>query len=445
MKINEENKIHYEKMVKNVHNGEDMFLKIKDINTGLVRVESMSKLLCELPKNKNKKKIRFLAISDYGEFVSELKNIYGDDCEIYCVPTTYYGYIMCKLALSVYVDNPEDFVIFNMQKVSSLGFSDKYFEYIMKSKNMKFDIAIGNPPFEGKGDPLYMKVIKIIYDNYLNDEGIIRMVHPTALVDNKFDIKIYDKYKDLKVINFDFSKKLRDAFDGADIGNGIGIFTYGKNGENNLFSDELKRIRYGEDYFIDMEIIETILCKCQQTIGDNKEKYMHIYSNSDKDSQINTVNDLNDRYHMFVSFARNRGNIDKKTGGHKWDWTTLQSVDGKVNYLKVLNKLDYMGQNVVFVDSKEDGVKYIKWSATDFVNFIVLHFKHNMTNTEKLFQKIPEPIPSGDFSDESIMKHFDLSKEQMTHIHNKVKEYGWKVYYNCSEELLLKKIEEMNS
>ena len=68
-----------------------------------------------------------------------------------------------------------------------------------------------------------------------------------------------------------------------------------------------------------------------------------------------------------------------------------------------------------------------------------------MSNNPALFECIPQPIPSGDFSDESIMKHFGLSKEQMSYIHAKVKNYGWKAHYNCSEEEILQKIEEINS
>ncbi len=306
-----------------------------------------------------------------------------------------------------------------------------------KSKKMKFDISVGNPPFGGDGNPLFMKIIRIIYDDYLTDKGIIRMVHPTTLVDNKFGLDVYSEYEYLKLISFDFSKELRDMFSGANIGNGIGIFTYGKDGRNSLFDDEIRSIRYGSDYYKDKEIIEKILSNCDsdKTIRYNP-KYVHISGN--KESK---VNELNDTYNLFVSFARNRGNIDKKTGGLKWDWTTLQSY----NYLKVLNKLDDICQNVVPVNNKKEGVDYIKWCVTDFVNYIVLYFKNNMSNNPALFECIPQPIPSGDFSDESIMKHFGLSKEQMSYIHGKVKNYGWKAHYNCSEEEMLQKIEEMNS
>jgi hypothetical protein len=113
--------------------------------------------------------------------------------------------------------------------------------------------------------------------------------------------------------------------------------------------------------------------------------------------------------------------------------------------LKVLDELDYICQSVIPVIDKNEGINYIKWSATDFVNYIVLYFKNSVANNKILFQQIPQPIPSGDFSDESIMKHFGLSKEQMSYIHTKVKDYGWKVHYNCSEDDILKKIEEMDS
>ena len=304
-----------------------------------------------------------------------------------------------------------------------------------KSKKMKFDIVTGNPPFNGGGKPLFMQIVKTIYDNYLNDGGIIRVVHPTTLIDNKFELKLYNEYKDIKVISFDFSNELRDMFKDAEIGNGIGIFTYGKDGKYDLLGDELKAIRFGEEYYKDKEIIDTILSNCGQTIGE-LPNYVYIGSEENKTS---TINELNSKYNIFVSFSRNRGHIDKKTKGLKWDWTTLMPE----KRLKVLDKLDDVGQNVIYINSKNEGIEYIKWSVTDIVNFIVLFFKNNLTNSKSLFSRIPLPISSGDYSDESVMKHFGLSKEQMEYIHNKVKNYGIKISYKCSEENLLQIIDKM--
>jgi len=326
-------------------------------------------------------------------------------------------------------------IIFN-KKTNKINEWNKCIKIIQnKSKKMKFDIIVGNPPFEGGGKPLFMQIVKIIYEKYLNDGGLIRFVHPTTLIDNKFNLNLYNDYKDIKVISFDFSNELRDMFEGAEIGNGIGIFTYGKEGKYDLLGDELKAIRFGNDYYKDKEIVETILSNCEQTIGNNPN-YKYIGSEKNKKSKIE---ELNSKYNIFVSFSRNRGHIDKKTGGLKWDWTTLLPE----KRLKVLNKLDDVGQNVIHFNSKKEGFEYIKWSVTDVVNFIVLYYKNNLTNSSSLFKHIPQPIPSGDYSDESIMKHFGLSKEQMEYIHNKVNKYGIKICFKCSEEKLLQKIDEM--
>lgn len=150
MRVNLENKATYEKKVMYISNGENTFMNIGDINTGLVRIDIINKMFNGLPSKSNTKKI-ILVISDYGEFVEPLKDIYGDDCEIYCVPTTHYGFEMCKLSLSVYVNNPENFVIFDRTKLQLLGFGREYFEYIMKSKRMKFDIGVANPPYGSDG------------------------------------------------------------------------------------------------------------------------------------------------------------------------------------------------------------------------------------------------------------------------------------------------------
>ena len=159
MKINEENKIKYTMMAKGVSNTQDAFMNTGCINTGFVSSYIMEIFLNKLPQKLNGKKIVVFVVTDFGEYVSYLKNKYGDFCDVYCIPTTCYGYRMCMTALSVYVDNPENFVIFNKSKLQSLGLCDKYLKHIMKNKNMNADIAdvikdggelycIQNPPYK---------------------------------------------------------------------------------------------------------------------------------------------------------------------------------------------------------------------------------------------------------------------------------------------------------
>ena len=51
--------------------------------------------------------------------------------------------------------------------------------------SMKFDICVGNPPYMGKGDPLYMQITKAAYDTVLDKNGVMCMINPTGIVDNK--------------------------------------------------------------------------------------------------------------------------------------------------------------------------------------------------------------------------------------------------------------------
>jgi hypothetical protein len=198
MKINEKNKITYLTMVKGVSNSQDAFMDAGCINTGMVSSDNMKKLLNKLPQKSNGKKIVVFVVTDYGEYVEVLKNKYGDFCDIYCIPTSCYGYRLCISALSVYVDNPEKFVIFDKSKLQSTGLCDKYLKYIIKNKNMNADIAdiikdggelycLQNPPYKKS---LHLDFFNVGLDLITKFNGKMVIIEPASWL---IDVRKYGK------------------------------------------------------------------------------------------------------------------------------------------------------------------------------------------------------------------------------------------------------------
>lgn len=207
MKINEENKIRYAMMVKGVSNTQDAFMNTGCINTGFVSSYTMEKFLNKLPQKLNGKKIVVFVVTDYGEYVEILKNKYGDYCDIYCIPTSCYGYRLCMTALSVYVDNPEKFVIFDKSKLQSLGLCNKYLKHIMKNKNMNADISdiikdggelycIQNPPYQKS---LHLDFLEIGLELVNKFNGKMVIIEPSTWLINvrkNGKAKTYDTIKE---------------------------------------------------------------------------------------------------------------------------------------------------------------------------------------------------------------------------------------------------------
>lgn len=386
----------------------------------------------------NKGTIFLDVASKQGEFTIALLKSYRDKIEknnVYAIATSNLAYELTRKVYVLY-DIPVDNIFNECYQTNPNSSTISKFEF---KNDMKFDIVVGNPPYVGKGDPLYMKIVNVIFKNNLSNEGVLSLIHPTALVENKYKgntsyESLKAKYNDIKILDFYYDASLRDKF-GAMIGNGIGIFTYAKNGQYNLFDDYLKRIRFA-DYDKDKEIIEVLK---------NKKKISQYADNAffgfhgTKDDIKKYVNAHSERSN-YVVMAYNRGHIDEKTGGYIWDWTTLQSEE----YLVVQTKLPYIALNAVEFKTKEEAVKFLQWTLTDFVSFVVLYYKYFMTNNPSLFENLPQPPASGDFSDEALCKEFGLKQEQMDYIHKKVKDFGWKKYFKKDEAELLRIISEKN-
>lgn len=411
-------------------------------NDEVVTPAKVAKLLFEktLKQKHVNAKTKFLDVaSKQGEFSIALLKFYQNKvCKenIYAIATSSIGYELTRKVFSLFDINTDQ--IFEECYTCKKGSTAiKKFEF---NKDMKFDIVVGNPPYSGKGDPMYMQIASVIYNNNLKDDGVLSLIHPTALVENKYQEnesykKLKQKYERCKILDFYYDPQLRDMF-GAAIGNGIGIFCYSKSGKYNLFHDELKKKRF-LDFEKDKKIIDTLVGK--EKIG-NYAKHRFIGYHGSKDELRDKANKNSLDNHCYVVMAYNRGHINTDNAGHMWDWTTLQSED----YLAVQDRLPDIALNAVEFSNREEAIRFIKWTTTDFMSFIILYYKYFMTNNPALFDYLPAPPASGDFSDSTICKAFNLTLDDMKHIHEKVKNFGWKKYFKTDEAGVFSKIDEKN-
>ena len=332
---------------------------------------------------------------------------------------------------------------------------------------MKFSCILGNPPYRGKGNPLYMQITKALYDNNMDKNSVMCMINPTGLIDNKYEgnrnyEKNKERYEDLKLIGFYYDPKIKGTFTSAEIGNDIGIFTYKKveDEDKSLYSDWVKEIRFGDGYLKEKKIAD--ICKTFPNMKDYKG-YINI-TDGNEDNRQDIIDELDWPYYMVTSY--NRGHQDKKTGGVKWDWTTILNDINLVVQTEIVNRR----WNVFGFDDRDEAVKWIKWVNTDLFQFLINFYKTQMSNNPVLYTYLPQPPESGDFSDESLMKEFGLDEEQMEIIHNRITnidkgyDFGYKTKHNSyfesdydkvgykmpsikldeTEETLLKFIEDLN-
>lgn len=92
--------------------------------------------------------------------------------------------------------------------------------FLDKNNMPKFDVIVGNPPYEGQGNPLYLKIAEICVKNC---EKVIWLC-PTQWSNTLKNVKWYDYYKEN--LNCEFFLSVGNPFDNAALANEVGIYVF---------------------------------------------------------------------------------------------------------------------------------------------------------------------------------------------------------------------------
>ena len=317
---------------------------------------------------------------------------------------------------------------------------------------MTCDLIVMNPPYAGKGKPLFMEITKVLYDKCLQANGKLRSINPTSIIDKTFiednsqEARESD-YSDLMVESVDFDPKYSKYFGNADIKTGICIITYSKKSENSLFSDYVREQRFGKSQW---NIRKSIIKKMTEDetgakrtmIGESKGFFSVVDSAKDVRVQKSKANQMviDSNNEKVVIISQLTGG-KRQDGTPSWDWVTLHSEQ----YFSVDLPLPDIHYHAIPFKEKHEAINMVKWINTDVVGFIVYHYKFNVSNTQTMMNRIPQPPKTnGDFSDEVIKRTFGLSDEEIEWIHSEMKTFGNKVKLNMTESELMDYIDEIN-
>ena len=288
----------------------------------------------------------------------------------------------------------------------------------------KFDIVIGNPPYNQMIDMLFVQ-------KSYNISDITLFVHPsTWLLDEKGKQKKFNYTKNL-IANHLESIEL---FNGNKLF-GIQLFipctiTYlNKNKLNNHIKcidriNEVEILYYDINQinkFSDIEIYPKLKEKIVKLTKDNidNHKIFNISTNRNNTTgKISKYSHLNTQNEYYINIAQIRGHVDLNSNKKMVldDFYTIVTKDNKVER-SISNHMFFK------FSEKETSENFLKYIKTNFVRFCLAMYKNNSQLECGEMSLIPWLDFTQEWSDEKLYEHFDISEEEIKFIEKHIPNY----------------------
>lgn len=282
---------------------------------------------------------------------------------------------------------------------------DDFVEFVEDWKNigevlkdmLKFDVVIGNPPYEGKYTPLYLQILEVCQ----KVANKVVWLCPAQWVKSYHYTDSCGKIRKIVGESLCSYEHISNPFENTYLANEVGIYVFDKSKEN---------INYNEIFwekFTKKDLAKSIV---------NKFK-----------SYKDNVNNHSDRTNISIlpgnwcNICRIRGHFHKSKPC--WDWTTLFAKDTKNNFqYKVSTHMNH-----IKFDTIEECKNFIAYTETDIVMFALFTSKDNNNQTPSMLALIPW---LGDYTkqwtEKEIANVLELTPEEVNYIHEEMKPFGWK-------------------
>ena len=271
-------------------------------------------------------------------------------------------------------------------------------ESFLEKNNMpKFDVVIGNPPYEGKGNPLYLRILETVN----KDNSTVIWICPTQWIKNYKDSSYLKNVKNNTCKNLISHVYVGNPFEGADVANDIGIFKFGVSEKY----ENYEQIKF--EKFSNVKLAKSIIEKFE-----NFGTYLSDYCDVDNSTM---------KSGFYVNAPKIRGHF--KNGVYAWDWTTLFGEPQKNNF-KFYQSKEW---NHWKFKTKNECLNFIDFTEQDIIMFGLYIVKQNNNSYPGYFKLMPW---FGDYTkkwtENEIAKKLKLTKEEVDYIHKEMKNFGWK-------------------
>lgn len=264
-------------------------------------------------------------------------------------------------------------------------------------ENKKFDCIIGNPPYAGKGHPLYLRILETIKP--MTNEVV--WLCPSQWVKNYKDSDYVAEIKKTTCKDLIEHENVGNPFSDAGLGNEVAIYHFG----NAKKYEDYEDIRL--ERFAKPKLAKNILSKLLKY---NDNLNLHDFKKNDK-TQTG----------FWVNCSWLRGNVHEAKPC--WDWTTLFSEENKTSFSFVKGQLWHHWK----FETKNECKNFVNSIDCDILMFAIFCGKVNTSITGNMLELVPW---FGDYTHEwtedMIQKELGLTDEEVNYIHEEMKEFGWK-------------------
>ena len=296
---------------------------------------------------------------------------------------------------------------------------------------MKFDVVLGNPPFQHPSNPFkktWEDFVRLSF-SLAKDSGIVALIHPLNWMSNKDNMLV--QYFSEKTPLFVNIKECGKYFPHVSTMIGYEIIKNEPNTKKQstpiLTKGGIYEINFLDIVFLPNDINKNVLSILEKTIyNTNHKKLMFIRSSETGTGKI--VKDVPTNVYKYPVF---RG--WSKATGILWGYSSKpHSLHNKPKVIFQEFSTDNKGFFVGTTAATENGYMMVcdtKIQATNLktimlsrlFQFLILQLKHTRTIRPHILNLLPKIDLSHSWTDEELNKHFNLTEEEIKLIEKIVK------------------------